>query len=450
MTRRRPPMRITRREALRGLAMGAASLPLIDVFGSAALADDASGKTTDVASPAKSVIEIWMWGGPAHLDTFDPKPEAGQDYTGPLTRPIATNADGMRIGSLLPLLATQADKYSLIRSMTHGHNGHETASYVTQTGRDPGGRLVHPSLGTVVSRMRGSDAGYEGVIPPYVVLTTLQGRFSETGFLGPRYRPFVTGGDPNRGRFAVEGIVADGISDQRQRDRRKLLHDLDTLGKAVPGSAEFELLDRCEQEAYDLILGDAGRVFDLAQESDETRNRYGRNTLGQSCLMARRLVETGVPYVKINARGWDTHKQHFQAMRRKLPELDRGIATLLIELSERGLLDSTVVWCCGEFGRSPKIQWEAPWNGGRSHHGRCFSALVAGGGFRGGQVIGASDAKGIDVAERAVHPRELHGAVVAQLGIDPDAALPNPRALDVRVTAPMEAGIGSIRLPELV
>ncbi len=285
MTRRRFPNHITRRQALRGLAWGAACLPLIDVFGGAsAFAKDGDSATSDRTAAsdgrARAVIEIWMWGGPSHIDTFDPKPDAGQDYCGPLNRAIATNVAGMRLGSSLPLLATQADKYALIRSMSHGHNGHETASYVTQTGRDPGGRLVYPSLGAVVSRMRGIDSGYTGTVPPYVVLTTLQGRFSETGFLGPRYRPFVTGGDPNRTRFAVEGIVAEGISDQRQRDRRNLLHELDSLGKAIPGSPEFERLDRCESEAYDLILGDAGRIFDLSEEPDAVRESYGRNTLG--------------------------------------------------------------------------------------------------------------------------------------------------------------------------
>ena len=145
---------------------------------------------------AKSVIQIWMWGGPSHLDTFDPKPEAGNDYCGPLNKPIATNVDGIRIGELLPLLAKQADKYSIIRSMTHGNNGHETAAYLVQTGRKPGDRLVYPGVGAVVSLFKGYDAGYKGLIPPYIVLTEPQGRFSEAGFLGPRYKPFATGGDP--------------------------------------------------------------------------------------------------------------------------------------------------------------------------------------------------------------------------------------------------------------
>jgi hypothetical protein len=445
--RRRPLL--TRRTALRGLVLGAASLPLVEAFGfGTVFGDEPRRDAATRTARARSVIEIWLWGGPAHLDTFDPKPKAGGDYCGPLYRELETNVPGIRVNAALPRLAQQADKYSLIRSMTHGQFGHETASYITQTGRDPGGRLVFPSIGAVVSRFRGYDEGYDGVVPPYVVMTTLQGRFSETGFLGPRYRPFVTGGDPNRARFAVEGIVAEGISDERQRNRRELLHELDTLGDALPDSPAFERLDACEEKAYEMILGDAGSVFDLREETDAERDRYGRNTLGQSCLVARRLVEKGVPYVKINSRGWDTHKQHFETMRRKLPELDRGVATLLADLQDRGLLDSTIVWCCGEFGRTPKVQWEAPWNGGRGHFGRCFSALVAGGGFRGGQVLGSTDETGSEVAERPVHPRELHGAIFTQLGIDPDGPLPNPRALDVRVTEPTAGTAG--RLPELL
>lgn len=388
---------------------------------------------------AKSVIQIWMWGGPAHLDTFDPKPEAGSDYCGPLNKPIPTNVDGTMIGELLPLLAKQADKYSIIRSMTHGVNAHETASYITQTGRKPG-RLVFPCAGAVVSVFKGYDSGYKGLVPPYIVLTSPQGRFSEAGFLGQRYKPFATGGDPNLQRFVVEGIVARGITDQRQQSRRELMHRLDSLGRALPEDPVFDRLDRCEENAYDMIFGDARKLFDLSQEKDEMRERYGRNTFGQSCLMARRLVETGVPYVTINYKGWDTHKQHFDIMRRKLPEMDRGMAALLEDLSDRGLLESTIIWWGGEFGRTPKVQWEPPWNGGRSHFGNCFSAVVAGGGFKGGRIVGASNELGTEVARRPVHPRDLLGSIYELLGIDPDGSLPNPRGLDVPVLPAGEGG----------
>jgi len=431
---------ITRREALKRGLVGAAGLTLTGPLSNLA-------QTAPIKPRAKSVLQIWMWGGPSHLDTFDPKPEAGNDYCGPLKKPIPTNVEGIQIGELLPLLARQADKYSIIRSMTHGNNSHETASYLVQTGREPG-RQVFPSVGAVVSLFKGYGHGYKGLVPPYIVLTQPQGRFSEAGFLGPRYKPFATGGDPNRTPFAVEGIVAKGISDQRQRSRRQLLHNLDSLGKAMPGNPQFEKFDQCEENAYELMFGDARKLFDLSEEKDEIRDRYGRNTFGQSCLVARRLVEHGVPYVTINYKGWDTHKQHFEAMRRNLPQMDAGMATLLQDLSDHGLLDSTIIWWSGEFGRGPKIQWGSPWNGGRSHYGKCFSAVVAGGGFKGGQVVGASNENGTEVAERPVYPADLIGSIYALLGIDPDGPMPNPRGLDVKVMPASEKGAG--RLTEIV
>lgn len=414
---------ITRRDALRRGALGLAGLALLDPRRARA----------QVKTPtAKSVIQIWMWGGPSHLDTFDPKPDAGHDYCGPFDKAIPTNVDGIMIGEHLPLLAQQADKYAIIRSMTHGVNAHETASYLVQTGRMPG-RLVFPSVGAVVSLFKGYDHGYKGVVPPYVVLTELQGRFSEAGFLGQRYKPFATGGDPNQKRFVVEGIIAEGVSDDRQLGRRDLLHSLDTLGQAIPGNPQFDQYNRTEEEAYALMFGEARQLFDLSNEEDPLRERYGRNTFGQSCLMARRLVEAGVPYVTINYKGWDTHKQHFEIMKRKLPELDLAMSTLLQDLAERGLLDSTIVWWSGEFGRSPRVLWESPWNGGRSHYGKCFSSVVAGGGFKGGRVVGASDARGEEVAERPVYPADLIGSMYQLLGIDPEGALPNPRGLEAKL-----------------
>ena len=422
---------LTRRDLIRCGAAGIAGL--------AANRRARAAPATQPSARARAVIQVWMWGGPSHLDTFDPKPEAGSAYCGPLNQPIETNVAGIRIGQLLPMLARQADKYCIIRSMTHGINAHETASYLVQTGRSPD-RWVYPGVGAVVSLFKGYEHGYRGVAPPYIVLTEPQGRFSEAGFLGHRCKPFATGGDPNQPRFAVEGLVSQGVSDERQRRRRGLLHELDTLGRASPDDPAYRRFDEAENNAYDLAFGPARRLFDLSQEPEELRQRYGRNTFGQSCLMARRLVEYGVPYVTINYKGWDTHKQHFQVMQRRLPEMDQGMATLLEDLSSRGLLERTIVWWSGEFGRTPRVQWEPPWNGGRGHHGACFSAVVAGGGFRGGLVLGASDARGEYVASRPVRPQELIRSMYALLGIDPDGALPNPRGLDVRVLPAAETG----------
>jgi hypothetical protein len=419
---------LTRRDMLRYTAAGIGGMALGSPLRASAVA----------AGKAKAVIQIWMWGGPSHLDTFDPKPEAGADYCGPYTSPIETNVSGIRICQRLPLLAKQADKYSIIRSMTHGVNGHETASYMTQTGRPAGTGDVFPCAGAVVSRFKGYDAGYKGLLPPYIVLTKPQGRFSESGFMGLRYKPFATGGKPNAPVFSVEGIVQQGITAARQRDRRQLLHDLETYSHKMKGNPAFAKMDQCEEQAYELILGDAGKVFDVKEEGEKLRERYGRSDFGASCLIARRLVEQGVPYVTINYNGWDTHKKHFDIMNTKLTELDRGFSTLLEDLAERGLLDSTIVWWGGEFGRKPKIQWDAPWNGGRGHFGACFSHVVAGGGFQGGQVIGSSTDTGMEVADRPVYPWDLIGSMYEQLGIDTTAQLPHPQGLDVRVS-PTEA-----------
>lgn len=436
---------VSRRDVVRGGLFGAASMIVGLRAAGQTPAQPPAGK-----GKARSVIQVWLWGGPCHLDTFDPKPDAGPDYTGPFTSPIATNVSGIRICELLPELAKQADKYSLIRSMTHGNNGHETASYMVQTGHKPGDGLVYPGVGAVVSLFKGAEAGYKGLIPPYIVLTQLQGRFSEAGFLGSRAKPFATGGDPNQPRFAVEGVVAEGISDERQKARRELLHKLNTLDRVLKGDVELAELDAGEQAAYDLILGDSGKVFDLSQEKDALRDRYGRSTFGQSCLMARRLVERGVPSITINFQGWDTHKSHFPIMRQKLPQLDKGLASLIQDLSDRGLLESTVIWCCGEFGRTPRIQWEAPWNGGRGHWGYVFSALVAGGGFKGGRVVGASDARGEEVQDRPVYPVDLIRSMYELLGIDCDARLPHPQGLNVTVVPPADKEKSGGHLAEIM
>jgi hypothetical protein len=427
---------MTRREALRTGLAGAAGVLRADHLASQVFAAPPAPN-----AKAKSFIQIWMWGGPCHIDTFDPKPGAGSDYTGPLNKAIPTNVNGIQIIDQLPLLAKNADKYALIRSMTHGVFAHETASYAVQTGRAAGGRDVFPGVGAVVSYFKGYNAGYSGLIPPYVVLTQLQGRFSEAGFLGSRYKPFATGGDPARAPFAVEGVVAQGITDGRQQSRRELLSKLNLLPQLLPRDPELSAYTRNQDAAYDLILGDAGKVFDASKEKAELRDRYGQNTFGQSCLVARRLVERGVPFVTINYQGWDTHKQHFQIMRRKLPELDKGLSALLQDLSERGLLDSTIVWCSGEFGRTPKVMWEPPWNGGRNHWGKVFSALVAGGGFKGGRVVGASDARGEELKDRPVYPADLIASFYELLGIDSEARLPHPEGRIIHALPSADEGL---------
>jgi uncharacterized protein (DUF1501 family) len=208
--------------------------------------------------------------------------------------------------------------------------------------------------------------------------------------------------------------------------------------------------ERAEARAYDLILGEARKVFDVSQEPADVRERYGLNSFGQACLVARRLVERGVPYVTINYKGWDTHKDHFGIMARRAPELDQGLATLLADLSERGLLDSTIVYWGGEFGRTPRVEWEAPWNGGRGHYGACFSVLLAGGGFKGGMIVGASDATGERVASRPVYPKDLIASILLRLGIDPAGTIPGPAGTPVRLVPATDDSPGSGILTEIM
>jgi uncharacterized protein (DUF1501 family) len=388
--------------------------------------------TPPIQAKAKSVIQIFLWGGMSHNDTWDPKPDSGYEYMGDFRTAIPTNVDGIQLGELFPSLAKQADKFSLIRSLTHRNNGHETAAYLMQTAHAPGERLAYPSVGAVFALFKSQT--YKGMIPPYVVLTQPQGRFSEEGFLGPKLKPFATGSDPNAPRFEVEGVISRGMTDDRQKARRALLGKLNTMGYTMAASPQLAASEEAKKQAYELILGQGREVFDLSKEKPELRDRYGRHTFGQDCLAARRLVQAGVPYIVINyPGGWDTHSNHFTTMRRQCPQLDQGIAALLLDLHDCGLLESTIVWCCGEFGRGPKVDWQPPWNGGRNHWGNVFTALVAGGGFQGGQIVGSSDKRAEEVKDRPVYPVDLLGSIYALSGIDPNAKLPHPMGTEARV-----------------
>ena len=434
--------RISRREALGMGLYGASGLLL-----GSRLAGNALGAETQPlkAAKAKSVIQVFLWGGMSHNDTWDPKPDSGSEYMGEFAKAIPTNVDGIQLNALFPELAKQADKFSLIRGMTHRNFGHETAAYLMQTGHTPGERLAYPSIGAVFALSK--KAEYKGIIPPYVVLTQPQGRFSEEGFLGPLYKPFATGGDPNAQRFEVEGVVAPGITDNRQKSRQELLGKMNNFGDRVKSVAEVSAEEDAKKRAYELILGAGKDVFDLSKEKQPLRERYGRFTFGQDCLAARRMVEVGVPYVVVNyPGGWDTHSNHFATMRRQCPQLDQGLAALLADLKDRGLLETTIVWVTGEFGRSPKVDYQPPWNGGRNHYGNVFTVLVAGGGFKGGQTVGSSDAKAEEVRDRPVYPVDLLGSIYQLAGIDASAKLPHPLGAEAYVLPRPEEKVKSAGL----
>jgi hypothetical protein len=423
---------LSRREFIVGgaLAAGLTLTPRLEAIIGTPKSDDLLEQAKKIKPKAKAVIQVFLWGGMSHNDTWDPKPDSGREYMNDIGA-IPTTVDGMMLSQWFPMLAKQAERFSLIRSMTHRNDGHETAAYLMQTGHNPGEKLAYPSMGAVFAFFK---TGYKGLIPPYVVLTQPQGRFSEEGFLGSKYKPFATGGDPNAARWLVEGVVSPGITNERQKARREFKDKVNTMANSMKTNAQIQAAYEAEKIAYQLILGQGKEVFNLSHEKPELRDRYGRHTFGQSCLAARRLVEAEVPYVVINSTvGWDTHSNHFRDMPAKTRDLDQGLAMLLQDLYDRGRLQDTLVWCCGEFGRKPKIDWEPPWNGGRNHWGKVFSVLVAGGGFKGGQVYGSSDAKGEEPLINPVYPVDFLGTIYALGGIGINAKLPHPLGFDARV-----------------
>jgi len=421
---------VSRRDVLRAGAVGLAGLAFPELLIRPAGAQVPEAK-------AKSVIQLWMSGGPTHLDTFDPKPEAGEAYCGPLKTPVATNVAGIRIGELMPLMAKQADKYSIIRSFTHPHEGHENGTYAVQTGRNPSPELSYPAMGAVLAFKKGQQCK----LPPYVTINWPLGRFTEAGFLGNNYKTFVTGGDPNAAQFTVQGIspTAD-MTGERLQQRRMLLQTVDSFDRDFGGEKTVQAVNTFREQTYALMMGNEKNAFDMSQEKKEVRERYGRNFFGQSCLLARRLVENSVPFITINWGGWDTHTKNFDAMKQLLPTLDQGFSALLEDLAQRGLLSSTIVVWCGEFGRTPKVDWAAPWYGGRHHWPYCYSCVVAGGGFKGGAVVGASDDKGERVKMRPVYPWDLAASMYKLLGVDPNARLPQPQGCGVAYVTPQATG----------
>ncbi len=375
------------------------------------------------AQQAKSVILIYLDGGPSQTDTFDPKPESSRDIYGNYKNVQQTNVPEIVLGERFSLLAKIADKFSLIRSMTHGFNGHETGHYAMITGDQSGGSVVYPSFGASISyKLKDS---YNGILPPYISVVGANTRFNEGGFLGNYFKSFDTKGMPEKDIFEVEGLVNTYVQAEKFKERMNLLAGFETLNKDRMHEVDAATVQSLRTQNVELISGKLKEVFNLKNETSEMREKYGVNRLGQSCLVARRLVEAGVPVINVRTTGWDTHKVHFQKMNQMLPELDKALWALLTDLDEKGLLQNTIVLCGGEFGRTPRVLWEAPWNGGRSHFGTAFSYLVAGGGFIPGKVVGKTDATGENIVERKVYPCDLIGTVYTLMGIDPYGTLPH-------------------------
>jgi hypothetical protein len=420
---------LTRRDFLRVGGLGLAGLTLPDLL-----------QARPAGARARSVIQLFMWGGPSQHETFDLKPQAPDGVRG-LFRPIATSVPGVRIFEHLPLLARSAGRYAIVRSLTHTGVNHGTSAYHVLTGHIHAtpGTLRHPAptdypgLGCAVARYGRQPRD----VPAYVALPSVlhDGDGGEVpgqgpGLLGQRYAPFLVNGDPTRADFSIDTLRLPGDVDGRRfRDRVGLQTLLDGEGERLARLPAGREMDAHYEQAFRLLQSPATRrAFDLASEPDRLRERYGRHPFGQSCLLARRLVEAGVPLVTVywnaphidDLQHWDTHKDSFNRLQNHLlPHLDRGLTALLDDLAERGLLDETLVVWCGEFGRTPKLNK----NAGRDHWGFCQSALLAGAGVRGGQVHGSSDASAAYAAELPVSPDDLAATVFHALGLRLDQEL---------------------------
>jgi hypothetical protein len=375
----------------------------------------------------RSVILFWLWGGPPHLDTFDPKPDAPMEYRGPF-RAIGANVSGIQVCEYLPKLARRADKYALIRSVHHETNDHGLAGTIGLTGKQAVSGRVLPNIGSAVNRIKGNATPFSSFVtvgkPLHQGHRPIQGEGG--GVLGSSYDPFRVEYDEIDGIQIRDLNPPEQLTAARLDRRRMFLKTVENAQKQLWAHGRSPLAPLYDQ-AFSLITDKGAKaVFDLDKETAATRDRYGRYKVGQSALMARRLIEAGVPYVQVNWSshveaeedagdgGWDHHYRNFEIMQdRHLWMLDQTLSALLDDLSERGLLEDTLVVAMGEFGRSPKINERA----GRDHWNQCYTALMAGGGVKGGTVVGASDARGEFPVVRPVTPADICLTIFDRLGI---------------------------------
>ena len=379
---------------------------------------------------AKSCILIWLDGGPTHYETFDPKPEAPKEIRGEF-EPVHTKVPGILFSQHLKRLAALADKLAVVRSIRHNQGNHGAGNHYMMTGAPPRipvgcGAFVsfHPSLGSVVAHERSAPAG----MPAYFSMPQMS-RSGGPNFLGAKYAPFVVADNPNLPSFRVRDVaIPQGLSESRFQSRRQVRVQVDRMLRIHDKAAgdPVAALDEHYQQGFELISSkEAQAAFDISRESDKVRESYGRSPFGQRALLARRLVEAGVPFITLYEGGWDHHANLFKSLAKRLPSFEATIAALIEDLSQRGLLDSTLVLALGEFGRTPQINKDA----GRDHWSNAMSVLFAGGGTPGGQVVGATDKKGYAALERVLSPENFAATVYAKLGINPSKILyaPNGR-----------------------
>lgn len=371
-------------------------------------------------APAKreiSCILLWMGGGPSHIDTFDPKPDAPADIRGSFST-IKTNIPGTNVSEHLPKIAKQMDKLSVIRSVTSPDGTHETATHYLLSGYPFTPAIEYPGYGSVVAR----EKGFQNGMPPYMMFGAMPNNHGGGGYMGAVYNPFVISGDPNNAAFSVQDVALPNGVDTLRLDRRRMLRgSLDDWQRdKETASKQTQTMDAFYARAYDLVTSPvAKKAFNLKEEPDKLRDSYGRHYFGQSCLLARRLVESGIRTVSINFNGWDTHQDNFNALKNGLlPQLDSGYSALLADLKDRGMLDTTLVVWMGEFGRTPRVNSSA----GRDHWPGAISVCMGGGGIKTGAVIGSSNERGEYPKDRPLRVEDVAATIYTALGIDPGKA----------------------------
>lgn len=408
-----------------------------------------------VNAAAKKCILVWLDGGPSHIDTFDPKPNAPIEVRGPFAS-IATSETGITVTELLPQFAKRMQHWAIIRSMTSPLGEHNLGTNYLMTGYRPTPAIEYPCVGSVVSHLRGLDASQPARdLPGHIAIPRFRvggSNFSGNGFLPSREQPFDVGGDPAKPDFRVRDLDPHPrVSVDRLNRRKEFMDRIDDFSRQLdrrPDSA----LDSPYDDAYRLLSSsDARSAFDLAAEPESVRQRYGSKTIGQSCLLARRLIQRGVPFVTVNSRGWDTHDNAYTRLKEGytgaqvpvglVPSLDMALSGLVDDLADSGLLDETLIIVMGEFGRTPKLNT----SGGRDHWPRVFSVALAGAGIAGGQIIGASDRTGESPADSPVTPGDLASTVYTLLGFDPQHELITSDGRPIRLSRdgkPIESIIG--------
>jgi hypothetical protein len=438
----------SRRELLKfgGLSLFGLGLPEL-LAGRSSLAAAVNATAAPPVGKSKHCIVLFMLGGPPQHEIWDPKPEAPFEIRGDVL-PAATNVPGIQVGELMPLTARQMDKICILRAMSTGDSAHSTSGYAMSTGVShvplgvegaaPGAPNNHPSIAAMVKHVCGERNARQNALPASIVIPEVLANDGnktwpgqDGGFLGRSADPWVLEGDPSQPNYQVQDLApAIGVADSRVHERLSLLERFDRHLRADPKSEAFAQFDVWRQQALTLLASPvARRAFELGKEPDKVRDRYGRNKFGQCVLLARRLIEAGVPLVQVNWTriegalnfgGWDTHMKNSEALRTTLmPRMDQAYSALLGDLAERGLLEETLVVWVGEFGRTPKINPAA----GRDHWGPVFSVALAGGGVRGGQVHGSSDRLGAAPMSGRVEPADLTATIFHCLGLDPQSQI---------------------------